>query len=153
MCVICFKNILELEFLFWCVRYRLTLSGSICVVQVIALDHSSIELEANKERNPTIMYTYSEIVEKCSRQAQDSLFLTSFHALSYYAIFHITCHIRWTQPQPLGGHQFCWERMLANVDSLIVKMNTGWVTNVLLAFLVSFGAFTSCTYIQIYIYI
>ena len=151
MCVICFKNLLELEFLFWCVRYRLTLSGSICVVQVIALDHGSIELEANKERNPTIMCTYSEIVEKCSRQAQDSLFLTFFHALSCYAIVHITCHIRWTQPQPLGGHQFCGERMLANVDSLIVKMNTGWVTNVLLAFLVYFCAFTSCTYIYIYI--
>ena len=28
----------------------------------------------------------------------------AFHALSCYAIFHITCHIRWTQPQPLGGH-------------------------------------------------
>ena len=127
------------------------------------------------------MYTDRERAEKCIQQAQDSLFLTFFHALSCYAIFHITCHIRWTQPQPLGGHQFCGERMLANVDSLIVKMsngwvtnvdslivemnngwvtnvdslivemNNGWVTNALLAFLFFFGAFTSCTYVQIYI--
>ena len=150
MCVIFFQN---QSFLFWSVRYRITLSGSVCVGQVIALDHASIELESNKERNPTIMYTDSERAEKCSRQAQDSLFLTFFHALSCYAIFHITCHIRWTQPQPLGGHQFCGEQMLANVDSLIVKMNNGLVTNVLLAFLFSFGEFTSCTYVHIYIYV
>ena len=116
------------SFLFWCVRYRLTSSGSICVGQVIALDHASIKLEANKERNPKIMYTDSERAEKCSRQAQDSLFLTFFHALSCYAIFHITCHTRWTQPQPLGGHQFCGERMLANVDMFDCE-NEQWVGN------------------------
>ena len=40
---------------------------------------------------------------------------------------------------------------VTNVDSLIVEMNNGWVTNALLAFLFFFGAFTSCTYVQIYI--
>ena len=74
------------------------------------------------------MYTDSERAETFIRQAQDSLFLTFFHALSCYAIFHITCHTRWTQPQPLGGHQFCGERMLANVDMFDCE-NEQWVGN------------------------
>ena len=92
------------SFLFWFVRYRLTLSGLICVGQVIALDHASIELESNKELNPTIMYTDSERAEKCSRHAQDSLFLNFLPCfellcnISYYMSHNVdsTATIGWT---------------------------------------------------------
>ena len=104
MSVICLKNLLELKFSvlvcpIWANIIRVNLRWL-----ALALDHRSIELEAIKERNPTIMYTDRERAEKCRRQAQASLFLTFFHSLSCYAIFHIKCHIRWTQPQPLGEH-------------------------------------------------